>query len=425
MNSKQMDQSRRYETTLIAILFFTWGTVFLDRMSQMYLAPYFAPEFHLSHEQVGTLASVLAITWAASTLIFGAISDRIGRKPVLIPAVFAFSLLSWTSGLAHSFNQLLLIRALMGIAEGPTWSILTALIEESSPPTRRGRNIGIVVSAAALVGLAAAPVLTTQVAARWGWRSAFFVAGIPGLLMAVLLWKFVKEPAEVSGCVHEKPSFSEYVSILRYRNIKLCCLGAAAFMAWLFALNVFTPLYITEVVHQSPTTAGFLLGASGLGSFFLGFLLPSLSDRWGRKPVLLLMAAMSAVVPLAFLVPVLYVYPLLLALIVFVANCGQGIASVVLVLVPTESVPPQFRATSIGLATLVGEVIGATATPMLAGGLAQKYGLAVPMWLAAAASALLFFVTLFLQETGPDQATRLARERSIGSTLKEQPDAAD
>jgi len=420
-----MDQSRRYETTLVAILFFTWGTVFLDRMSQLYLAPYFAPEFHLSHEQVGTLASALAITWAASTFVFGALSDRVGRKPILVPAVFVFSTLSWASGLAHNFHQLLMLRALMGAAGGPAWSTMTALIEESSPSSRRGRNIGLVVSAAALVGLAAAPVLTTQVAARWGWRPAFFVSGIPGLLMTVLLWKFVKEPAEASGRTHEKPSLSEYVSILHYRNIWLCCLGATGFMSWLFAVNVFAPLYITEVAHQSPTTAGFLLGASGLGSFFLGFLLPSLSDRWGRKPVLLLMAAMSALVPLAFLVPVLYVYPVVLAFIVLVANSGQGIASVVLVLVPTESVPPQFRATSIGLATLAGEVMGATATPMLGGALAQRYGLAVTMWLATAGSGLLFLVTVLLQETGPAQAARLAIEPSTASTLQEQPDAAD
>jgi len=399
-----MDSSRRYENTLVAILFFTWGTVFLDRMSQLYLAPYFAPEFHLSHQQIGSLASVLAITWAASTFFFGALSDRVGRKRVLIPAVFTFSILSWITGLAHSFHQLLLIRALMGVAEGPTWSIMTALIEESSHPSRRGRNIGLVVSAAALVGLAAAPVLTTQVAARWGWRPAFFAAGMPGLLMGFLIWKFVQEPADDGGTSHAKPSLMGYLSILHYRNIWLCCLGATGFMSWLFALNVFAPLYITEVVHQPPTTAGFLLGASGLGSFFLGFLLPSLSDRIGRKPVLLLMAAMSAVVPLAFLVPVLYVYPLLLAAIVFVANTGQGIASLILVLVPTESVPPQFRATSIGLATLVGEIMGATAAPILAGALAEKHGLALTLWLAAGGSALLFLVTLFLQEPVRGQA---------------------
>ena len=390
--------SRRYENMLVAILFFTWGTVFLDRMSQLYLAPYFAPEFHLNREQIGTLASVLAIAWAASTFLFGALSDRVGRRPVLIPAVLAFSALSWISGLAHSYHQLLLIRALMGIAEGPTWSIMTALIEESSPSTRRGRNIGLVVSAAALVGLAAAPVLTTQIASRWGWRSAFFVAGIPGLLAGLLIWRFVKEPSAGETATHRKPSLREYVSILRYRNIWLCCLGATGFMSWLFALNVFAPLYITEVAHQPATTAGFLLGASGLGSFFLGFLLPSLSDRVGRKPVLLVMAAASALVPLAFLVPALYAYPLLLAAIVFAANTGQGIASLVMVLIPTESVPAQFRATSIGLTTLAGEIMGATGAPLLAGALAEKHGLGLTMWLAAGGSAVLFLAALFVRE---------------------------
>jgi predicted MFS family arabinose efflux permease len=394
-----MDRATRYERTLVAILFFSWGTVFFDRMAQMYLAPYFAPEFGLNHTQVGTLASVLALCWAVSTFFFGALSDRVGRKPVLVPAVFAFSVLSWLSGMAHSFPQLLLVRALMGIAEGPTWSVITALIEDSSPVSRRGRNIGLVVSAAALVGLSAAPILTTQVAARWGWRAAFFFAGLPGLLSGFLIWKFIQEPRATDVGKRESASLSDYFSILRYRNMWLCCLGAAGFMSWLFALNVFAPLYITEVAHQPATTAGFLLGASGLGSFFLGFLLPSLSDRVGRKPVLLMMAVMSAAVPLAFLVPVLYVYPILLAVIVFAANTGQGIASLVLVLVPTESVPPQFRATSIGLATLVGEVMGATVAPTVAGALAEQYGLGLTLWLAAAGSAVVVVATLLLRET--------------------------
>jgi len=399
-----MASSKRYENTLVAILFFTWGTVFLDRMSLLYLAPYFAPEFHLNEQQIGTLASVLAITWAASTLIFGALSDRVGRKPVLVPAVLIFSALSWVSGMAHSYHGLLLIRALMGIAEGPTWSIMTALVEESSHPNRRGRNIGLVVSAAALVGLAAAPVLTTQVAARWGWRSAFFVAGIPGVAMATLLWKFVREPEPAGGHAHQPISVSEYFSILRYPNIWLCCMGAAGFISWLFVMNVFAPLYLTRVAHQDPRTAGLLLGATGLGSFFLGFLLPSLSDRLGRRPVLLIMASMSAIVPLAFLCPVLQAHFLWLAAIIFLTNTGQGIASLVMVLIPTESVPGRFRATSIGLATLAGEVMGATAAPIIAGGLAEKYGLPLTMWLAAVGSAVVFVAAIFLRETSGSRA---------------------
>ena len=390
-----------YERTLVGILFFSWGTVFLDRMSQLYLAPFLIQDFHLTEQQVGALASVLAITWAISTLVFGALSDRLGRRVILIPAMFAFSIFSWLSGLAHTYQQLLLARALMGLAEGPTWSIMTALIEESSPKSRRGRNVGLVVSAAALVGLGLAPVLSTQVAARLGWRWAFFIAGIPGMLLGLLIWKFVKEPAKNRGesGEHERPSLRGYLSILRYRNIWLSCVGAIGFISWLFLLNVFAPVYITQVAHQPATTAGLLLGAGGLGSFFIGFIFPSISDVIGRKPVLMSLALLSALTPLALLVPRLYAHIWILALILLLTNGGQGLATLIMVLVPTESVPAQYAATSIGLATLAGEIFGATAAPLLGGAFAQKYGLSVPLWMSIGGAGLIFFAALFLKRT--------------------------
>jgi MFS family permease len=396
-----MDNSKRYESTLVAILFFSWGTLFLDRTSLHSLAPYFVPEFHLSHQQVGMLGSVLAITWALSALLFGALSDRVGRKSILVPMVFLFSVMSWASGMVHSYQQLLLVRALLGLAGGPAWSIMTAIVEESSLPTRRGRNIGIVVSAAALVGLAVAPVLSTQMAARVGWRWAFFVSGIPGLLLGLLIWKCVKEPERGNRTgPHGQPiSLRDFLSVLRYRNMWLCCAGATGFLSWLFLHNIFAPLYITEVAHQTPTTAGFLMGASGLGSFFLAVYFPRLSDRLGRKPVLLLMAAMCTIVPLAMLITPLYAYPWVLAAIVCLANAGQGIGALVLVLIPTESVPPQFAATAIGLATLAAESIGATLAPILAGPVVKSYGLGAAMWMSAGGAVLVFLVALLLKET--------------------------
>jgi len=398
----RVEPSRRYENTLVLILFFTWGTVFLDRMSQLYLAPFFASEFDLSNEQIGMLAAVVAITWALSGYFFGALSDQFGRRRVLIPAVFAFSMLSWLSGLARSFNQLLAIRALMGVAEGPCWSVIMALIEESSPASRRGRNVGRVVSAAALVGLAAAPVLTTQVALRFGWRWAFFVAGIPGMVTGLLLGKFVKEPERKPSLVdsqhHGSAGVMDYLSILRFRNMWLCSLGAAGFMCWLFLLNVFAPLYITQVAHQAATTAGFLLGASGLGSFFLGFLFPSFSDRVGRKPVLMTMSVLSAIVPLSLQILSLYSHLWLLAAIVFLCNGGQAIASLIIVIVPAESVPPQFVATAIGLTTLAGEIIGATIAPAVGGAMAGKFGLHMPLLMSAGGMGVLWLVTVGLVE---------------------------
>jgi predicted MFS family arabinose efflux permease len=377
-------------------------------MSVLYLAPFIVPDLHLSHEQVGLLASALALAWAASGLIFGAVSDRVGRRPVLIPAVFLFSLLSWLSGVARSFGELLFLRTLMGVAEGPTFPTMTSMIEASSEPKNRGRNIGIVVSAGALVGLALAPVLTTQIAARFGWRAAFFVTGIPGMVLGLLIWKFVKEPdeAESAELHHAKPSLRDYLSLLRYRNMLLCCLGAVGFMTWLFVMHVFAPLYITEVSQKSATQAGFIIGAGGLGAFLWGWIFPWISDRAGRKPTLILVSLVSAAAPLTYQVPFLIAHPWLMAAAGFLVNGGQGIAPLVLVLVPTESVPAKFAATAIGLATLVGEIVGGAMAPAVAGAAANRYGLAAPLWIASAGAILVLVASLFMIETAPSKTDR-------------------
>ncbi|HKV25844.1 MAG TPA: MFS transporter [Candidatus Acidoferrum sp.] len=401
-----MPPTKRYQTGLVALFFFTWGSVFLARMSVLYLAPYIAPELHLSHSQIGLLASALALAWAASGLLFGAVSDRIGRRPVLLPTVFLFSIFSWLCGLARSFAELLMFRVLLGLAEGPTWPTMTSTIEATSDAKSRGRNIGIVVSAGALVGLALAPVLTTQIAARYGWRVAFYATGLPGIILGILIWKFVKEPsnAEGSEAHHAKPSLKEYVALLRYRNMLLCCVGAAGFMTWLFVMSVFAPLYITEVSGRSATLAGLVLGASGLGGFLWGWIFPWISDRVGRKPILIFVALLSATVPLTFRVPFLVAHPWLLAAAGFLANGGQGIAALVLVLVPTESVPTRVAATAIGLATLVGEIFGGALAPAVAGAAANKYGLGAPLWIASAGAILVLAASCFIKETAPQRA---------------------
>lgn len=379
-------------------MFVTWGVVFLDRMAVLYLAPYIAPDLHLSGEQIGALAGVMAICWAVSALTFGAVSDRIGRKAVLLPMVLLFSLLSFLSGLARNFEELLLARALLGLAEGPCWSVTMALVEESSSERTRGRNVGIVVSAAAIIGLAIAPVLTTQVAAHFGWRAAFFIAGVPGLIMALLIALFVHEAraGDDRQAVH-RLALADLWSLLAYRNVWVAAVGAAGFMIWLFLVNAFAPLYITQVARQTGTTAGFLMGAAGLGSFFIGLIAPALSDRFGRRGVLGVEGFVSALLPLALLIPALYGHLWLLAAILFLTQGGQAISAICIVLVPADSVPRHLVGSAIGFTTLFGEVFGGFLAPIIVGSLAAAHGLALPLWTAAAGSMLVFLMALVLR----------------------------
>jgi len=397
MSVQSVPRSR--ESRIVAIMFVTWGIVFLDRMSVLYLAPYIAPDLHLSSAQVGYLAGIMAACWAVSALAFGAISDRFGRKAVLVPMVLLFSLLSALSGLAHTFGELLLARAVLGLAEGPCWSVTMALVEESSSEHARGRNVGIVVSAAAIIGLAIAPVLTTQIAAHLGWRWAFFLAGAPGLIMAVLIGRFVPEPGRKDEKDDEphRVGLGDLRALLSYRNVWMGAIGAIGFMSWLFLVNAFAPLYITGVARQSPTTAGFLMGAAGLGSFVSGLIAPTLSDRLGRRPVLAVMGILSAFLPLALMLRPLYGQLWVLAAILFLTQCGQAMAAICIVLVPAESVPRRLVGSAIGFATLFGEMFGGFAAPIVAGSLAAQHGLATPLWMAAGGSLVVIAIALALR----------------------------
>ena len=388
------------ERLMVAIMFATWGLIFLDRMSVLYLAPYIARDLRLDDAQIGMLAGAVAVSWAVSALLFGAISDRVGRKAVLVPMVVLFSVVSAASAFAQDFRQLLCLRALLGLAEGPCWSVMMALVEENSSPRHRGRNIGIVVSAAAVIGLAVAPVLTTQIAAHLGWRDALLMVAGPGAVLAILIGVFVTEvPRERRAAAHRSRAV-DLLRLLKYRNLWASGIGAAGFMSWLFLVNTFGPLYITGVQHESGTTAGLLMGAAGLGSFVLGLIAPAVSDRVGRRPMLAVCAALSIILPVAMLTHSLYGVLWLLAIVLFCTQAGQAISAICIVLVPTESVPREYAATAIGFATLCGELIGGFLAPLVGGGLAQQYGLAVPLWIATAGAGVVLIATLAMRPAG-------------------------
>jgi MFS family permease len=409
-----MTRSVRYENTLIALMFMTFGTIFLDRMAQFYLAPYLIPDLHVNNIQIGMMASALALAWAISSLVFGAICDRYGRRVILVPAVFAFSIMSWLTGIVHTFGEMMLVRFLLGIAEGACYAPVMAITEAASSPHRRGINVGIVVTAAAFVGQAVAPILTTQVAAYIGWRWSFFVAGVPGVILGFFIWKYVEEPIIRAG-EEERPKLGEFLSLLKYPNMVLCCFAGAANLTAIFFFQVFSPLYMTQVMHEAPTTAGFLIGAGGVGGAFAGILYPAISDRIGRKPVLLVGSLVAIFFPLALLVPALYQNLWLLAAIEFLFSTNAVIPSLVMVVIPTESVPKKLAATAIGATTLASELLGATIAPTIGGIFAQRMGLAVPLEIASGMMLVVFLLCAMLTETGGSKVAQL-RAAATSST---------
>ena len=107
-----------YEWKTVTLLTFGFGLVGLDRWIVAPLAPSMIGDLHLTPQDINNLVAILGIAWGVAAIFLGGLSDRIGRRKVLIPAIVVFSLLSGFSGMAMGMTSLLLIRAVMGVSEG-------------------------------------------------------------------------------------------------------------------------------------------------------------------------------------------------------------------------------------------------------------------------------------------------------------------
>jgi MFS family permease len=159
MNEKVWDTS--YEWRAVTLLTLGFGLVGLDRWIIAPLFPAMVKDLHLNYQDLGSIIGALGIAWGVFAIVGGGLSDRLGRKRVLIPAMVAFSLLSGLSGYASGLVSLLVIRAIMGVSEGSFCPTSFATTNDASKPSRRGFNLGLQQSTFPLFGLALGPIIAT------------------------------------------------------------------------------------------------------------------------------------------------------------------------------------------------------------------------------------------------------------------------
>ncbi|GEO25230.1 MFS transporter [Alicyclobacillus acidoterrestris] len=392
-----------YQNGIILMMFFAFGLVFMDRQSITFLSPFIIPALHLNNAQVGMFASALSVCWGVSAWIFSSFSDIIGsRKRVLVIFIIVFGLASVLSGVVGSFLGMILARGLMGLSEGPVFPIGASAVKASSTASRQGFNIGFVQSASGLLGSAVAPLIVVSLATAFNWRAAFYLLAIPALILAAIVAKYMREPKiskQDTEFSHKRLTWAEYKIIFQNRNTWLCLICSIGFITWLITFTTFAPILMTEVDKISPTQMSWAMSAFGFGSWIWGFIVPFISDRIGRKPSLIIAGLLATLAPLVLAEVHVGVVPIMILL--FVLAIGQGYSPVVMSIIPSESVPAVFAASTIGLMMMIGEIFGGTTVPTIAGIAADHYGLTAPMWISAAGSFLVFLVGFGIRETAP------------------------
>jgi MFS transporter, ACS family, hexuronate transporter len=396
--------SPAYQTMLVCLLGVNVGLVFLDRNAFGLLAPMIQPEFGLSNAQVGMITGILAVTWSLSSFALNRAADITGRsKLLLVVATVIFSIASISSGLAVGLLSLLAARALMGLAEGGLPPLSMHIATSEVAPERRGLAIGMVSTLGGFAIPLLGPLVIVGIGTLYGWRHAFWIAGIPGLIMAAVIWALVRNPPH--DRVDDTPKGS-VIPLLKTRNIRFTMVLATLNMALYIGVIGFLPLYLVNVRGLSSPMMGVVVTAQGVVMVAFGLIAPMLSDRFGRKPAIygsLLVATLGWLV-LAFSggsLPLVFAGSIL-------AGGSAGSAFLIMVVIPGESAPLHLKATAMGFNAAFGELLGAGAMPVVIGWAADKAGLGILPWVLAGFAVLAILVTLGLRETAPRLVARAA-----------------
>jgi len=393
----------RYENRLLLVLTLGGAVAALDAQSMFYLGGFVADSLRLNNSQIGLVSSIVLVAWSISGYAVGKLSDRTGRrKSWLVGAFLLFAVCSFLTGLAASFAMLLGARLLIGLAEGPVIPLSQSIMIESSSPHRRGFNMGVVQNfGAQLVGSLLGPILVVRIATAISWQAAFFLTGIPALLVILLIACCVKEyPPDRTIAIHsERPTGLGTLGLLRVRNVRLCALIACCVVAWYFILLAFLPLYCVRVLGLSAVDMSYVMSAAGAAGVLSALIVPALSDRLGRKVVMAVFTLGGIAAPLA----PLFVgnEPAALIGFVFVGCMALGTVPLIMATVPLESVSPRDASSATGLVMGLGQIAGGFCGPMLGGLLADQWSLSVPLWIAAIAAVLAALLCARLSETAP------------------------
>lgn len=403
------NNSPGYQTLLVFLLSLNFGIVFFDRQALNVLMPQVQPDLMLTQTQIGLIAGGLSFTWAIAAFVVGRLSDTLGkRKILLIASTIAFSLCSFLTGFATSFALLFGARLLMGVCEGGVMPISHAMVASEVDPAKRGLAQGVAQNLGSnLLGSFAAPAVLVPVALAVGWQEAFYLAGVPGILSAILMWFLLKEPAKVAPTAQAQASMTMWDAI-KLRNIWVVVVVGILMVAHFVITWAFMPLYLVQVKGYDDLTGGFIMSSLGIAAAIYSFVISGLSDRIGRKPVMVWLPFLSVVGPLAALY---YDGPaMILVALFFIGWAVNGIFPIFMATIPSETVAPHHHATVLGLAMGSCEILGGVFGPPVAGMLNDAFGPDTFLWMLMVLAVISGFVAMALRETAP---MALARRGSL------------
>lgn len=338
-------------------------------------------EWKLNDTELGTLGTAFTLIYAFVGLPLGRLADKYARNKILSVGVFVWSLLTAASGLAQNFAQMFALRLGVGIGEASCAPAGNSLIGDLFPASKRAKALAVFMMGLP-IGIALSFAVSGLIAKDYGWRAAFYVAGIPGLLCAIAAW-FMREPVRGATEAHSigmaKRDGSPFLLVLSIPTMWWLIISGALHNFNMYAIGSFLAPYLMRYHALDVSNAGMvsmvvygLAGAPGLllGGYFGDAVLRKRKD--GR----LLVGAIFLAVSVPFVYFALTQPPQSTAM--FMVLMGLGVAAMYAYYSTVYSaiqdvIEPSLRGTAMAIYFFAMYVMGASFGPVGTGFLSDYY----------------------------------------------------
>lgn len=371
---------------------------YIDRQVIVSLFPHIKAEWNLSDKQLGGLVSIISIVVAVGGIPVALLADRMSRVKSIVVMATVWSGATISCMFAGNYAQLFTARAVVGAGETGYGSVGAALISSLFPKRLRGALLGAFFAAASL-GSVLGVVLGGAIAAQWGWKAAFGVVGVPGLVLALMYllvrdYKTVTLTPKLDQITNSPGTTLKHIftTLARTRTLLWVCLGAAMQLIVVSAVWSWLPSYLNRFHGVAPDMAAkqaalvVLVGA--LGSVFWGYVVDRIalaksSRKLGSLAILCLITLVIFLA--AFGSGQTGATQMKLVLLGgFFMTCAVGVVSGIVI----DVIHPGVRSTGSAVLSLFQNLFGLAVGPFLVGILSDAWGLQLAMAIVPAFSLL-------------------------------------
>lgn len=374
--------SRAYQSWVLG-LFATVSTFgFIDRIVVQVLVQPIKAELHVSDADMGLLGGLtFAVLYVALSLPIARLAERRNRVAIVAVGTALWSVATVASGLVSSFLQLLLARIGVGIGEAAGTPATTSIISDYFPAQRRASALSIY-SLAVPLGAFLGGSVGGFVAMRWGWRAAFLVAGLPGLLLALLQWLTIREPArgrhDSGPAGKDAPPFTAVLARFWERRSLIQFLAGATLSTIAgYGINYFLAAYFTRRFGLNYAQAGLAVGVissvpAALSILAGGFLADWAGRRSARWYALIPALGAALTAPLLLASFAARTWLAAAALLAVTAVCQYSYIPAAAA-VTQNMMEPRMRASAAAIAGLIFTLLGQGLGPLFVGMLSDHF----------------------------------------------------